>query len=94
MGRQAWTVIKQSKLFYVRTFRRANIMLLISLMLNLLLIVGIYYMYFDLPAREFYAANGITQPVKLKPMLKPNNSSKALLAPDPDITEAPKKIPQ
>ena len=94
MSRETWNLIKQSKRFYVATYRRLGTMLVLSVVLNLALGCGIYYTYFNLPEAEFYATSGIVPPVLLTSMDIPNNTSVALLAPDPEIENNVKKIPQ
>ncbi|VEG90790.1 type IVB secretion system protein IcmM/DotJ [Legionella spiritensis] len=94
MSRETWEIIKNSKSFYVKTYRRVSTMIIMSLVLNVILVCGIYYSYFNQPTREFYATNGVTPPVKLKPLAAANESAQALLAPDPNNIEAVKEIPQ
>lgn len=83
-----WNKIKQSKGFYVATYRRSLNFLMVSLMVNALLIAGIILAYLAIPKRHYYATNGAIAlmaitPVELEPMDSPNNSSQALLPPDP-----------
>ncbi|KTD28718.1 phosphoesterase [Legionella israelensis] len=92
MSRYSWSIIKQSKFFYIQSFRRAGIFLFISLVLNTIFSLAIYFAYTNQPERDFYASNGITAPIKLKPMLTPNYSSEAMLAPDPVNTEDVRKV--
>ena len=94
MSQETWNLIKQSKRFYVSTYRRMGTVLVISVVTNLALGCGIYYTYFNLPEPEFYATSGIAPPVLLTAMDIPNNTSVALLAPDPDVVNDVKKIPQ
>ena len=94
MSRETWNTIKRSKFFYVRTYRAAGTLLIVSLALNLLMGLIIYYLYFHQPARDFYATSGITSPIKLNPMDEPNNSETPLLAPDPINDDTVKVIPQ
>lgn len=90
MGKAAWNVIRQGKFFYVGLYRKILFLLGISLVLNLLLCVGVYYFYFHQPLPEFYASNGVTQPIKLTPRFSPNYSSEALLPPEPRPDESAK----
>ncbi len=92
MSIQAWNTIKSSKFFYVKTYRQLSTMLFISLVVNVILGVLVYFSYINLPARDFYSTNGITPPAKLTPMLTPNRSSQALLAPDPEINDNQVKV--
>lgn len=95
MGRQAWHLIKRKNFFYIQTFRKAGAFLLISLVLNAVFIVAIYFAFTHQPERDFYATSGVTDPVKLTPMSTPNYSSEALLPPDPvNDDDARKVIPQ
>ncbi|ARG96823.1 type IVB secretion system protein IcmM/DotJ [Legionella micdadei] len=94
MSQEVWGTIKRSKSFYIRTYRLGATSLLISLMLNLLLILGIYYLYFHEPERDYYATSGITPPVPLTPLDEPNYSSTPLLPPDPIDDNSEKVIPQ
>ena len=82
MSRGTWGLIKQSKLFYILTYRRTSNMLVVSVILNLLLGLAVYYSYFQWPDHNYYATNGITYPDRLISMDAPNRSSVALLAPD------------
>lgn len=94
MSRETWLELKESKTFYVATYRGAATMVIVSSLLNLALCCGIYYTYFNRPERHYYATNGVTPPIELTAMKAPNNSSVALLPPDPTNVEAPKVIPQ
>lgn len=82
MGRYTWDLIKQSKGFYVNTFRWTEKSMFISVALNLILGLLLYYVYFNQPESDFYATYGETPPVALTPMDEPNYSSTALLAND------------
>ncbi len=82
MSRGNWTNIRQSNRFYQDSYRRGVTALLVSILLNVCLAVGLYYAYFSLPERDFYATDGITPPLLLKALNEPNNSSKALLPND------------
>lgn len=93
MSKAQWNLIKQSKHFYVGTYRGALTTLLISITLNLLLGLAIYYTYFSRPEHDFYATNGVTAPVELNPMDSPNNSSNPLLQSAPQKEEDNKEIP-
>ncbi len=94
MSRETWNLIKQSKRFYVNTFRKTGSVLLISVTMNLALGFAIYYSYFNRPEHDFYATSGITPPVMLTPMDAPNDTSVALLAADPIDDNDTKVIPQ
>lgn len=94
MSREAWVAIKQSKRFYVRTYRNAGTMLFISVCVNLILGFVLYVIYFNQPEHDFYATSGITAPVRLTSMDSPNDSSTPLLPADPDDDGENKVIPQ
>ena len=94
MSRETWSLIKQSKRFYIHTFRRAGSALLFSVSVNVCLGAAIYYVYFGQPQNDFYATNGETSPELLTPMDEPNNTSVPVLANDPDVDNTIKVIPQ
>lgn len=93
MSRETWAIIRQSKHFYVDTFRRVGSALLVSMVLNLCLGLAIYMSYFSRPEHDFYATSGITPPVSLTPRDTPNNSSQALLASNPDGEPSYRVVP-
>lgn len=93
MSQETWDAIKNSKSFNVRTYRALKKGLVISVLLNLLLSLAIYYSYFNQPIRDFYATSGITPPVPLQPLDAPNTTDKYLLAPDPVVEDITKTIP-
>lgn len=80
MSRDAWTTTKNSKRFYVHTYRKAGNVLLASVIVNLLLIMTVHYLYFNQPGHDFYATSGVTAPIQLVPMDEPNYTSVPLLA--------------
>ncbi|AHE67904.1 type IVB secretion system protein IcmM/DotJ [Legionella oakridgensis] len=80
MSRATWDLIKNSKRFYVNTYRKAATFLLISAVFNVLLGVAIYFAYFNLPDPDFYATSGVTPPVMLTALDEPNYTSDPLLA--------------
>ncbi|MGQ3888115.1 type IVB secretion system protein IcmM/DotJ [Legionella sp. CNM-1927-20] len=94
MSRQSWNRIKQSKSFYVMTYRRALKFLLLSMALSVFFCVAISYVYLNRPERTFYATSGITPPIELTPLATPNYSSQPLLPPDPVDDNEEKAIPQ
>ncbi len=94
MSRQAWNLIKQSKQFYVLTYRGVGATLVVSIVINLFLGLGIYYTYMGRGLHDYYATNGVTYPDRLIQMDYPNYSSVALLAPDPSTDVDNKVIPQ
>lgn len=94
MSRGAWLLIKQSKRFYVNTYRRAGSALLLSVVFNLLLGFALYYLYFSQPEHDFYATSGVTPPVQLTPMDSPNNTSVPLLPTETESDNNTKVIPE
>lgn len=94
MGRETWDTIKRSKAFYIRTYRKGGTFVIVSLIINMLLSVLIYYIHFNQPEPDFYATSGITPPVQLTPRDAPNNSSTPLLEPDPVNEDETRVIPQ
>jgi len=87
MRRAVWRVIRNSKRFYVATFRFAGRALIFSLVINVALGLGIWQAYFNTPERHFYVTNGIVPPTEVIPVDVPNESSVPLLANDPDVTD-------
>ena len=94
MSRGTWSLIKKSKNFYVSTYRRVIRFIIVSIAFNMLLIVSVYYVYFNRPDNDFYSTDGVTAPVMLTAMDMPNNTSVALLANDPNTENDIKVIPQ
>ncbi len=94
MSRETWELIKSSKNFYVNSYRRGLIALIISLIVNCVFGVLIGYVHLTEPERDFYATSGIAPPIQLQPLLAPNYSSNALLPPDPPAESEDKLIPQ
>lgn len=94
MSRLTWDLIKKRSDFHVNLYRRELIVLLISLLLSTAMVVLIFYLYLNVPQRDFYATDGITPPIKLNPLMEPNNSPVALLEPDPPEVVETKKIPE
>lgn len=94
LSKQTLRAIKQRKGFYRNSYRRAVVMLIFSLLINIGLIGGIYYKLITIPERDYYATSGIKPPIKLTAMATPNYSSKYLLAPDPVNSEESKPLPE
>lgn len=94
MNRETWNIIKNSKNFNVRVYRRGVTVLIGSLVLNFVLGILIFYQHLKLPERDYYATSGVTPPILLKPMLTRNYKPVALLDPDPPIDNVEKVIPQ
>lgn len=94
MSRQTWRLIKESKSFYIRTYRSGLIALVLSSFINLFLSVALYYVYFDRPERDYYATSGVTPPILLTALDSPNHTSVPLLPDDDGIEEDAKLIPE
>lgn len=94
MSVKAWNLIKRSKEFYVRTYRKTETAIVISVIISVGLIVGIIYTYSIRPEPDYYATFGETPPVPLIAMDAPNYSSQALLADDSNQDSDVKAIPQ
>lgn len=94
MSRTTWNIIKQSKFFYVNTYRRVAFILFISILVNLILGLVIFYVYINQPEHDFYATSGVTAPIELTALNTPNYSSEPLLERDPDAMTDNKVMPQ
>jgi hypothetical protein len=82
MSIKAWNLIKNSKMFHIRTYRRMEAVLLVSMFANICLGVGIFYTYSIRPEPDYYSTYGETAPVPLVAMDSANDSPNALLADD------------
>ena len=94
MSREAWNSTKRSKQFYVSTYRKVGTWVLVMLLCQALLIMAIIYSHFSQPPTAFYATDGVTQPIQLTPLNRPNDGNEALLTPDPINEDEIKVIPQ
>lgn len=94
MSRKTWDLIKLDKNFNVNIYRKGLTALILSLLLSCGLAWGIFNLYKHLPERDYYATSGITFPVQLTALSTRNNSSEALLAPDPPDDDELRPIPQ
>lgn len=94
MSRGTWDNIKHSKRFYITTYRVVGTALTASCLLSLLLILMLYYVYFHRAEPDFYATSGVTPPIKLAPLLQPNNAATPLLPNEPEGEVGEKVIPQ
>jgi intracellular multiplication protein IcmM len=94
MTRETWDTIRQSKAFYILTYRKGIRWVMLSLTLNFILSLAIYYAHFNTPEPDFYATSGIAPPIKLTPLNAPNYSSTPLLEPDPVTEDETRVIPQ
>lgn len=94
MSRETWRLIKQSKRFYVSTYRVTANTLIASIIINLILGFVIHFIYFSQPESDYYATNGAMPPIELTPMDSPNVTSVALLPSDPENESDGRVIPQ
>ena len=90
---KTWNLIKHSKNFYVKAYRRAETVIVLSIMLNVLLGLGLIYVYLEQPERDYYATFGETPPVPLVALDKPNESSMPLLADENQQDSDVKNVP-
>lgn len=79
---------KNSRYFYVRSYRLAVKIILILNIINLILFLMARHYFYKQPERGYYSSNGITFPVKLSPLRQPNYESKALLPDDIPMEKA------
>ncbi len=82
MVRKSIESIIHSKNFYRDNFRKVTKLLLISLLISVCLLVGIYFLIISRGEEEYYATNGVTPPVLLQARDEPNMSSEPLIASD------------
>lgn len=94
MSRETWRLIKESKLFYINTYRTGLIVLVLSSLLNLFLGIALYYFYFSRPAPDYYATSGVIPPILLTPLDSPNKTSVPLLASDDVSEQETRPIPE
>ncbi|MGQ3892558.1 type IVB secretion system protein IcmM/DotJ [Legionella sp. CNM-4043-24] len=94
MSRGKWGRIKQARFFYVRVYRKLSSWLVYSILLNIVLCFAVIYSQLHKPVRTYYATDGVTAPIMLNAMERPNESSEALLPPDPMTETDTKLIPE
>lgn len=94
MSVKTWNLIKRSREFYIRTYRKIETAIVISVIINVGLIVGITYTYSIQPEPDYYATYGEAAPVPLVPMDAPNYSSQPLLVEDSNQDSDVRAIPQ
>ncbi|MFZ4077075.1 MAG: type IVB secretion system protein IcmM/DotJ [Legionellaceae bacterium] len=94
MSRDTWRLVKESKRFYVAMYRKQSSILIFSVVLNVLLCVSVYALYFNLPMNDFYATNGATPPIQLTAMDIPNATSVPLLPDDMQEEGDAKVVPE
>lgn len=94
MPRANWRLITRSKAFYVRTYRKLTVTIIMSMILNVVLCSLIGYVYLHRQPRMFYASNGIMEPIQLDVLEMPNYTENYLLPPDPILPDQDKMIPE
>lgn len=94
MGRSVWNTVRKSRGFYIHYYRRMSQWIMVSLLINLLLSLAIYYAFMDESPRSVYATSGIAPPVQLKPLDAPNYTDNYLLEPEPHDEDESRLIPQ
>jgi len=94
VSRYTWDLIKESKRFYVTTYRRLGTILLVSVIMNLTMAIGLFLLYVNQPEHDFYATSGVVSPVQLTPLAEPNNTSVPLLEADAPQGNDNKVMPQ
>lgn len=93
MSKAIWQKIKNSKRFYVRSYRKLGSILLGSVFINVLLGLSVTYEFLTMPEPDFYATYGEIPPIKLFEMNSPNYSSTPLLPDDRQYESDNRKIP-
>lgn len=94
MTRAGWDIIKQSKGFYLRTYRKLINAVFFSVLLNCMLGLVVYYLHANQPEPDCYATYGGTPPIQLVSMDAPNDTAYALLPSDPPDDNVTKPIPE
>lgn len=94
MRRESYEEIKAHKNFYRNSFRKTTKVLIISVFLNIVCLIGIFYKFLTLPDPDFYATNGVTAPIPLKSMNAPNMTSQSLLEEDQPDEITVKELPE
>lgn len=94
MSQETWSLIKRSKGFYIKTYRAACSAVVVSLIVNSVLCLTIYYVGMHPTARDYYATNGEKPPIRLTAIDSPNNTSVPLLPDDPVNDDETRVIPQ
>ena len=74
---------KKQKNFYSSYFHNTVNVLIFSVFLNLVLIGVVQNKLMHIASTDFYASDGISQPILLTPLSAPNKSSIPLLPDDP-----------
>lgn len=83
MFKLSFSEIQQLKNYFRDTFRRLIVVLLVSLAIQWLLVVAIFYEVVTMPAPDFYATNSAGFITTLNALPQVNATSEYLLKPDP-----------
>lgn len=94
MSRGKWNRIKENKFFNVQFYRKITTWVVLSIALNIVLCLALMYVYVHKPKRHYYSTDGVTAPILLSPMTHANESSEALLPPDPVLQPENKPLPE
>ena len=94
MSRESWRIIRQSKRFYVSTYRALMVFLIFSVALNLVLELSVYAVYFNRKPVRFYATNGERPLIELTALSKKNETSEPWLVADPPSEALIKAAPE
>lgn len=92
MSVQALRAAREDKYFYRNGFRRATLLLILSLLVNLILVAAIYNVIVSKVEPNYYATSGIKAPILLKALSKPNYSSTPLLKSASDKPDIRKEV--
>ena len=79
MARKSIEFIIHGKNFYRDSFRKVSKFLLISLLISVCLLIGIYFSIISRGEEDYYATSGVRPPVLLHARYEPNMSSEPLL---------------
>lgn len=93
MRRESYEEIKNHKHFYRNCFRNARKFFTLSMAINILLVMGVFYKVITQPLPDFYATNGVTGPIQLTALAEANMSSQPLLPNDVPAEMATKDLP-
>lgn len=94
MTHSSWNAIISSNRFYINSYRKLISILAISVLINSILGLSIFYFYFTQGEPDFYATNGETPPILLSSLNVPNEGANALLAPDVNSETEMKALPE
>lgn len=87
-------VDQKKERFYVSTYRKLQMTLVLFAILNVVLGLAVMKVYFEQPEPQFYATNGVGAPEELTAMDEANMTSVPILPDDPAEDGVEKVIPQ